>query len=71
MAECNSEKDIVWQKVITGNDDYQKYLLYQIRNSIAKASGIDMIVSFLMESGVKLLIKALHRPWSVVFPLEY
>lgn len=61
MAECDSEKDIIWQKVITGNDDYQKYLLYQIKNSISRASGIDMIVSFLMESGVKLLTKALQE----------
>ena len=49
--------------VITGDED--KYLYYWLKQSIAKANRIDIIVSFLMESGVKLLIKdleeAIHR----------
>lgn len=51
------------QNVITGEKD--KYLYYWLKQSVAKADRIDIIVSFLMESGVKLLIKdleeAVHR----------
>lgn len=46
--------------VITGGDDPGKYLLYQMRKSIAHAKQIDIIVSFLMESGVKLILKDLR-----------
>ena len=39
-------------KSITGYDDY---LYYHMKESFKKAKKIDIIVSFLMESGVKLL----------------
>src|SRR5665648_309293 len=59
--KCSSEIESL--NVITGDED--KYLYYWLKQSIAKADRIDIIVSFLMESGVKLLIKdleeAVHR----------
>ena len=45
--------------VITGDKDYKKFLYYQLKMSIRQASRIDIIVSFLMESGVKMLLKDL------------
>lgn len=45
--------------VITGDED--KHLYFWIKQSIIKANRIDIIVSFLMESGVKLLIKDLKE----------
>jgi len=46
------------QNSLTGNNDE---FLKQIRKSIAKAERIDIIVSFLMESGVKLIIDDLKN----------
>lgn len=45
---------------ITGGDDPGKYLLYQLRASICRAKRIDIIVSFLMESGVRLILRDLR-----------
>ena len=54
---------------ITGGYDKSRYLYYQIKFSISKSVRIDIIVSFLMESGVKLIIndlkKALNRGVSI------
>ncbi len=47
------------ENVITG-DDYN-YLSYRLKQSIQRAERIDIIISFLMESGVKLLIKDLQE----------
>lgn len=44
---------------MTGDDRKERFLLYQLKMSIAKAKKIDIIVSFLMESGVRLLLKDL------------
>lgn len=44
--------------VITGDED--NYLSYWLKRSIKRANGIDIIVSFLMESGVKMLVKDLE-----------
>ena len=46
------------ENVITG-DDYN-YLSYRLKQSIQRAEKIDIIISFLMESGVKLLVKDLQ-----------
>ena len=43
--------------VMTGDRDKRMYLYYQLVNSMKKADCIDIIVSFLMESGVKMLLK--------------
>lgn len=45
--------------VITGDKDKRTQLYYQLKESIRNASRIDIIVSFLMESGVRLLLKDL------------
>ena len=40
---------------MTGGADKKMYLYYQLADSIKKADSVDIIVSFLMESGVKML----------------
>lgn len=47
--------------VMTGDKNKNRYLLYQLKMSILKAKKIDIIVSFLMESGVRLLLKDLKN----------
>ncbi len=51
--------------VMTGDKDRRMYLYYQLINSLKKADSVDIIVSFLMESEVKMLLnefdKALKR----------
>ena len=42
--------------VMTGDRDKRMYLYYQLINSMRKADSVDIIVSFLMESGVKMLL---------------
>lgn len=61
MAQPNIEKEIEIQHtdVITGDTDKNKYLYYQLKESISKANKIDIIVSFLMESGVKMILNDL------------
>lgn len=46
--------------VMTGGNNVNRYLIYQLRTSISTAERIDIIVSFLMESGVKLLLNDLR-----------
>ena len=45
--------------VMTGDKDRQRFLLYQLKLSMMQAQKIDIIVSFLMESGVRLILKDL------------
>ena len=47
--------------VMTGGTDYRKYLYYQLKLSIARAKAIDIVVSFLMESGVRMILKDLRQ----------
>ena len=47
--------------VMTGDRDRKRFLYYQLKMSIMKAKGIDMIVSFLMESGVRMILKDLKN----------
>ncbi len=47
--------------VMTGDRDKRMYLYYQLLSSIRNAKQIDIIVSFLMESGVKMLLKDLNQ----------
>ncbi|MBM6691404.1 NgoFVII family restriction endonuclease, partial [Fusobacterium mortiferum] len=69
MAQFNFEEEITSQNntaidfinVMTGDKDRQKQLYFQLKNSIDKAKKIDIIVSFLMESGVRLLLKDLRK----------
>ena len=46
---------------MTGDRDRRMYLYYQLIKSIEKAKQIDIIVSFLMESGVRMLLKELNN----------
>ena len=45
---------------ITGDSYKDRYLYYQLKLAITKAKSIDIIVSFLMESGVRMLLKDLR-----------
>ncbi|MCM1044337.1 MAG: DEAD/DEAH box helicase family protein [Candidatus Gastranaerophilales bacterium] len=45
--------------VMTGGRDQGRFLYYQLKMSMKKAERIDIIVSFLMESGVRMLLKDL------------
>ncbi len=45
--------------VMTGGRNKNRFLYYQLKMSILKANKIDIIVSFLMESGVKMILKDL------------
>ena len=45
--------------VMTGDRNRNRFLYYQLKVSISRANKIDIIVSFLMESGVRMLLKDL------------
>ena len=55
----NEELHIESTDVMTGGRNRNRFLYYQLKRSIQKAKRIDIIVSFLMESGVKMLLKDL------------
>lgn len=68
MAEFSSAEklnieaaEIESTDVMTGDRDKRMYLYYQLVNSIKKADRVDIIVSFLMESGVKMLLSELDN----------
>lgn len=64
MAQCNSaekvnsdnEPVIESTDVMTGDKNQSRFLYYQLKMSMLKAKGIDIIVSFLMESGIRRLL---------------
>jgi superfamily II DNA or RNA helicase/HKD family nuclease len=62
MVEYNSAEtldviDTYSTDVMTGGSNKRMYLYNQLVNSLKRADSVDIIVSFLMESGVKMLIK--------------
>lgn len=66
MAQPNFEEKLEIEKlhiestdVMTGDRNKNRFLLYQLKLSMAHAKQIDIIVSFLMESGVRMLLKDL------------
>lgn len=66
MAQSNFEEridtyEIESTNVMTGDRDRSRYLYYQLKMSMAKAKRIDIIVSFLMESGVRMLLNDMKR----------
>lgn len=68
MAEFNSaeKRNIDFTEaystdVMTGDKDKRMYLYYQLVSSLKKAASVDIIVSFLMESGVKMLLSELDN----------
>lgn len=48
-------------EAITGGDNKNRFLLYQLKYSMMNADQIDIIVSFLMESGVRMILKDLQN----------
>ena len=50
---------IEYTDVMTGDKDKSRFLYYQLKMSMLKAKKIDIIVSFLMESGVKMILSDL------------
>ena len=67
MAEFDSEKRIELDfdpgadsSAITGDRNRAMYLYHWLVSSLRKANSADIIVSFLMESGVKMLLKELE-----------
>lgn len=68
MAEFNSAEKLnidfvegYSTDVMTGDRDKRMYLYYQLIQSLKKAESVDIIVSFLMESGVKMLLRELDN----------
>ena len=47
--------------VMTGDKNIHRFLIYQLKRSMVTAKGIDIIVSFLMESGVKMILNDLRN----------
>lgn len=45
--------------VMTGDINRNRFLYYQLKMSMLRADKIDIIVSFLMESGVRMILKDL------------
>ena len=68
MAELNSAEKMnigyeneSFTDVMTGGPDKRRQLYYQLIASMKKAESVDIIVSFLMESGVKMLLQELEN----------
>lgn len=59
LIEENSK--IVQTDVMTGDKNYARFLYYQLKISMKQAKRIDIIVSFLMESGVRMVLKDLQE----------
>lgn len=55
----NGEIEIEPTDVMTGDRDRSRFLYYQLKMSMMQASQIDIIVSFLMESGVRMILSDL------------
>lgn len=68
MAEFDSAEKINYEyqeyyrtDVMTGDKDARMQLYYQLSRSLRGAESVDIIVSFLMESGVKMIEKDLEK----------
>ena len=65
----NNESVIELTDVMTGDRNQSRFLYYQLKTSMLKAKRIDIIVSFLMESGIRMILddirNALDRGASV------
>lgn len=68
MAEFNPAKNLNMNltecfstDVMTGGFDKRMFLYSKLSSSMKKADGVDIIVSFLMESGVKMILKDLDQ----------
>ncbi len=61
MAERDIAENIESLNSITGNKNRSKYLYWQLKEAFKNSYSIDFIVSFLMESGVKMLLPDLRE----------
>lgn len=63
MAEYLTQEglEIEQTDVMTGDRDNARFLYYQLKISMKRAKQIDIMVSFLMESGVRMLLKDLKE----------
>ncbi len=63
MVEYHLEEDLKIEQtdVMTGDKNHARFLYYQLKMSMKKADRMDIIVSFLMESGVRLLLEDLKE----------
>ena len=61
ISKINSVYEIEQTDVMTGDSNINRYLYYQLKKSISNAKQIDIIVSFLMESGIKMILKDLKQ----------
>jgi HKD family nuclease len=68
MSEFNTAQNLNTEEtvidttdVMTGDRNKQRYLYYQLVGSLKKANSVDIIVSFLMESGVRMLLNELDN----------
>ncbi|MCI8586284.1 MAG: hypothetical protein HFI92_10430 [Lachnospiraceae bacterium] len=63
MVEYHLEEELNIEQtnVMTGDRNQARFLYYQLKMSMKKAERMDIIVSFLMESGVRLLLKDLKE----------
>ena len=62
--------DIETTDVMTGDRNRNRFLYYQLKMSILKARQIDIIVSFLMESGVRLILSDLRAALNRGVPIR-
>ena len=71
MAQSNLKEEIRdFTNVLIGGQTKSKQLYFQLKNSIDKTKRIDIIVSFLMESGVRLLLKDLKQAVAKNIPIR-
>lgn len=68
MAELNTAEELddineleYGTDALTGGQDKRMYLYYQLLNSLKRADSVDIVVSFLMESGVRMLLGELNN----------
>lgn len=68
MAELNTAEELddtyeikYLPDAMTGGQDKRMYLYYQLINSLKQADSVDIVVSFLMESGVRMLLSELEN----------
>ena len=59
--ESNYETTVESTDVMTGGRDQSRFLYYQLKMSMLKAKGIDIIVSFLMESGIRMILNDIRN----------
>ena len=68
MAELNTAEELddineleYVTDALTGGQDKRMYLYYQLLNSLKRADSVDIVVYFLMESGVRMLLGELDN----------